>query len=122
MEQLFSKIRRYENMHILFWLIKDMSWSMGWKTLGVVMIFPTLIVSIIVAKYFRRTPSEWYHNLAVIAWILANSYWMISEFYEFEELYFWGPLKYVHLALIPFGGGILLILYYHIFLKRLEEK
>ena len=118
MEQLFTKIRRFENLHILFWLFKDMSWSMGWKLLGVVMIFPTLIVSILVAKHFKNTPSEWYHNLAVIAWIVANSYWMISEFYEFEEKFIYGNIQYVHLALLPFGGGILLIAYYHFWVKK----
>ena len=115
---LSAKIRQFENLHIVFWLLKDMSWAMGWKTIGVIMIAPTLLLSIYMSKHFKDNASEWYHNNAVICWILANSYWMISEFYGFEEQIVFGPIKYVHFALIPFVGGLLLIGYYYIFKRN----
>jgi hypothetical protein len=114
----FLKIRKFENLHIIFWLIKDMSWAMGWKVFGVLMIAPTLLLSIYMSKYFREIPSERYHNYAVICWIIANSYWMTSEFYNFEEKTIYGSIQYVHLALIPFVSGLLIILYYHLFMKK----
>lgn len=112
---LLTKVRKFENLHIIFWLLKDMSWAMGWKLFGVIMIVPTLLLSIYMTKHFRANASEFYHNNAVICWIIANSYWMISEFYCFEEQNVYGPIKYVHLALIPFVGGLLLILYFYLF-------
>ena len=44
--EIFDKIRKYENLHIIFWLIKDTCWMLGLKVLGALMIFPTLGVAI----------------------------------------------------------------------------
>ena len=65
--------RKMENLHIVFWLFKDVAWCMVWKPLGIVMIFPTLIVSIIIAWRTRQFVSELCHNLAITVWITANS-------------------------------------------------
>ncbi len=69
-------------------------------------------------KKFKGNPSEWYHNLAVICWIVANSYWMISEFYGFKELLIIGWIKWVHLALIPFISGLFFIAFYYLFVRK----
>ena len=29
-----DRFRRTENMHIIFWLVKDISWAMLWKPIG----------------------------------------------------------------------------------------
>ena len=105
--------RRMENLHIVFWLIKDISWCMIWKPLGILMIFPTLIISIIIAWRTRTMKSELYHNLAITVWILANSYWMVSEFLHFDSVVIAGPFTFRHLALIPFVTGVLLLAYYY---------
>ena len=34
-------IRKFENFHILLWLLKDMSWLILWRALGIFMIIPT---------------------------------------------------------------------------------
>ncbi|MBL7712286.1 MAG: hypothetical protein JNL13_07485 [Chitinophagaceae bacterium] len=102
-----------ENLHIVFWLIKDISWCMIWKPLGILMIFPTLIISIIIAWRTRTMKSELYHNLAITVWILANSYWMVSEFLHFDSVVISGPFTFRHLALIPFVTGVLLLAYYY---------
>jgi hypothetical protein len=102
-----------ENLHIVFWLFKDLSWCMIWKPLGIAMIFPTLLISIIIAWRTRKFMSELCHNLAIIVWITANSYWMISEFFSFDNLPLFGSFTYKHLALIPFTLGILLLVFYY---------
>ena len=76
--------RKMENFHIVFWLFKDVAWCMVWRPLGIAMIFPTLIISIIIAWRTRQYMSELCHNLAITIWITANSYWMISEFAGFD--------------------------------------
>ncbi|WP_240975224.1 hypothetical protein [Chitinophaga fulva] len=106
--------RKMENMHIVFWLLKDISWCMIWKPLGVAMIFPTLIISIVIAWRTRQFMSELCHNVAISLWITANSYWMISEFFHFDMLTIWGAVTYKHLALIPFVSGLLILAYYYI--------
>jgi hypothetical protein len=55
--------------------------------------------------------------LAIAFWISANSYWMVSEFLEFDKMIVWGDFTYKHLAIIPFAIGILLLAYYYILWK-----
>jgi hypothetical protein len=109
--------RKMENLHIVFWLLKDISWCIILKPLGILMIFPTLIISIIIAWRTRGLMSELCHNLAITFWISANSYWMISEFFGFDEVIVWGEVTYKHLALIPFLAGMFMLLYFYLYWK-----
>lgn len=110
-----ARYRRMENMHIVFWLIKDISWCMIWKELGIAMFIPTLSIAIIIAWRTRQIKAELAHNLAIAFWICANGYWMISEFFGFDEAIVWRNFTGKHLALIPFLiGAVILLLYYTI--------
>ncbi len=109
--------RKMENLHIVFWLFKDVAWCMVWKPLGIVMIFPTLIVAIVIAWRTRHMVSELCHNLAITVWITANSYWMISEFAGFDTKHLIGVYTYKHLAIIPFIMGLLCLAYYYLYWK-----
>lgn len=109
--------RRMENLHIFFWLFKDISWCMVWKPLGIAMIFPTLIIAVIIAVRTRHMVSELCHNIAIVLWITANSYWMIAEFMEFDEEIFTSGITYKYLAVVPFSIGILVMLYYYLLWK-----
>ena len=112
-----ARYRNMENMHIVFWLIKDISWCMIWKTLGLAMAIPTLTISLIIAWRTRDIKSELAHNLAITFWISANAYWMVSEFFHFDTLPVWGRFEGKHLAIIPFTIGALILLNYYIFQK-----
>jgi hypothetical protein len=119
-EQTYSiplAYRKMENLHIVFWLFKDIAWCMVWKPLGVVMIFPTLIISIVIAWRTRQYMSELCHNLAITFWISANSYWMISEFLQFDTIPLISGLTFKHLALVPFGIGLILLIFYYLYWK-----
>ena len=109
-----SKYRKMENLHIVFWLFKDLAWCIGIKTLGVAMIFPTLIISVVITYRTKNLMSELCHNLAVTVWILANSYWMISEFWAFDSKIIFANITYKYLALIPFSTGIIILAYYYL--------
>ena len=108
------KYRKMENLHIIFWLFKDISWCMIWKPIGIAMIFPTLIIAIIITFRNRKNISELCHNSAMVVWILANSYWMISEFLLFDTKALFGGYTFKHLAIIPFSMGILILAYYYL--------
>ncbi len=109
--------RRMENLHIVFWLIKDISWCMIWRPLGIAMIFPTLIISIVIAWRTRQFMSELCHNLAITVWISANSYWMVSEFLHFDAMKVTGDITYKHLSVIPFTLGVLILAFYYLYYK-----
>ncbi len=117
-----AKYRRMENMHIIFWLVKDISWCLIWKVLGIAMIFPTLIISLIIAWRTRHIKSELAHNLAITFWITANSLWMITEFFHVDTKIFFGILTGKHLSLIPFILGMCVLLYYYIIQKPREDR
>ncbi len=108
------RYRRMENLHIVFWLFKDIAWCMFWRPLGIAMIFPTLTIAIIIAIRTRQYMSELCHNLAIVVWIAANSYWMISEFLHFDTRVLFGDYTFKHLAIIPFVVGILVLGYYYL--------
>ena len=111
------RYRKMENLHIVFWLFKDVSWCMVWRPLGIIMIVPTLFISIVIAWRTRKYVSELCHNLAICVWITANSYWMISEFLHFDADIVFGSITYKHLAMIPFLTGVLILAYYYVYWK-----
>ncbi len=124
-EEVYSiplRYRKMENFHIIFWLFKDISWCMLWRPLGIAMIFPTLFVAIIITIRNRQYMSEVCHNLAIVFWITANSYWMISEFFNFDTTIVYGDITYKYLAVIPFSIGILVLSYYYIIWKPLHKN
>jgi hypothetical protein len=124
-ETLYSipvSFRRMENLHIFFWLFKDISWCMVWKPLGIIMIFPTLIIAVIIAIRTRHMVSELCHNAAIVLWITANSYWMIAEFLHFDEDIITSNITYKHLAVIPFAIGIIIMLYYYLWWKPRNKE
>lgn len=117
-----ARYRKMENMHIVFWLLKDVSWCMIWKTLGLAMIAPTLAIAVVIAWRTREIKAELAHNLAITFWISANAYWMISEFFHFDTIHIWQQFEGKHLALIPFAAGILILGNYYFIQKPAEGK
>ncbi len=107
------KYRKMENLHIVFWLFKDISWCMEFKILGVAMIIPTLAIAVWIALKNRQYMSEVCHNLAIVFWISANSFWMISEFFGFDEKILLFGLTGKQSAMIPFCLGLLCLAYYY---------
>lgn len=117
-----ARYRKMENMHIVFWLLKDISWCMIWKELAMAMVVPTLTIAIIIAWRTRNIAAELAHNLAIAFWISANSLWMISEFFRFDTMVVWRNFTGKHLALIPFTIGALILLYYYLFQRPGEIR
>ncbi|WP_205942312.1 hypothetical protein [Pedobacter sp. SYP-B3415] len=103
-------------------VIEDIGWCLIWKPLGIIMIFPTLIISVIIAYRTRLIMSELCHNLAITFWIAANSYWMLSEFAGIDELQVYRWITYKHLALIPFLTGLFCLLYYYLLWKPFNKN
>ncbi len=111
-----DRFRKTENLHIVFWLLKDISWAMLWRPLGLIMLIPTLTLAIRITIQTRHLKSELFHNLAVVFWIAANGYWMIVEF-------FWSDFDFLrYYAAIPFGIGIVFIAIYYLFVLPKERK
>lgn len=92
-----ARFRRIENLHILFWLIKDACWALNFRIPALIMIVPTMLAALIITWQTRKIFSELVHNLAVVFWITANCTWMIGEFYGWDE----GKFGLRNMSLIP---------------------
>jgi hypothetical protein len=111
-----ARFRRTENLHIVFWLVKDISWAMLWKPLGITMLVPTISVAVLITWQTRHMKAELFHNLAIIFWICANGYWMIVEF-------FWEDKDFLrYYTAIPFSIGLLFILSYYLLILPRERR
>jgi hypothetical protein len=82
----FEKIRPLENFHIVLWLLKDVCWVMNIRWLGMAMILPALAVAFYITAKWWAYYTERMHNLAVCAWLMANSIWMTGEFFFDDKL------------------------------------
>jgi len=85
---------------------------MNFRILGIFIIFPAIGFAIFIAYKSRKNFLEFSYNLAVVFWIMANSYWMVLEFFGHEE--------YKIFAIIPFLIGLAIIGNYYLqgLLKR----
>ena len=116
-----ARFRKTENLHILLWLLKDISWAMNLRIPGLVMIVPTLTVAILITWQTRHMKSELFHNLAVDFWITANCTWMIGEFFHLDENV-WHGYGLRQVAIIPFALGLGVLLYYYLIMAKKSDS
>ncbi len=102
--ELIDRVKRQENLHILFWLVKDSCWMLEIKWLGAFMVLPTISIALWIIYITRKLP-DLYINIAIFFWISANSYWMIVEFFFNSQHKF--------LAGIPFSLGFVFVGVYY---------
>jgi hypothetical protein len=76
-----SDVRATENLHIVFWLLKDFCWAADWQIPAMLMIVPTLCIAMWLAWKSRSDAAEFLHSAAVVCWISANSVWMTGELF-----------------------------------------
>lgn len=105
--------RWIENAHIFLWLIKDFCWALEFKPGGIFMILPTVTVAFYLLWRTRHDRQEAVHNMAVCLWIMANSVWMLGEFFDYD-------LRWMAATL--FGTGILIILVYYLTYFKKDKK
>lgn len=109
--ELILKIRRYENLHIVLWLIKDACWMLELKWLGAIMMVPTILLAVyLIVKTWHET--DVYVNIAIFFWITANSFWMVMEFFNDNQ--------YKYYASIPFALGFLFVIIFYA--KAIRKK
>ncbi len=56
---------------------------MEWRIPGLIMILPTLGLGLYLVYTWRNDLTELAYSSAVCWWIVANSVWMIGEFFDF---------------------------------------
>ena len=101
--------RKMENLHIVFWIFKDIGLCMGF-------------VWLVIAWRTRNIVSELCHNIAITVWISANSFWMCTEFFGVDHLPIGYGMNVKHLAMIPFIIGVIILGYYYLWYKPRHKE
>lgn len=89
--------------HIPLWLVKDLCWLMTWRTTGIIMAIPTVLVALILAFATYKDESRFLPNVSISLWIIANANWMMAEFFDL-------PIRFY--SIYPFIGGIVVFIIY----------
>jgi hypothetical protein len=97
-QRQLSLVNFLETVHIPLWLIKDICWLMEYRTLGVIVAFPTVLVALVMVVISFKDKVLIWTNLSILFWILANANWMLAEFYN------WPTKNY---SIWPFLIGLL---------------
>lgn len=105
--------RMLENLHILLWLVKDTCWALSWRPGGIAMIVPTISVAFYLLWKARTNRTDLFHNGAVCCWIVANSTWMLGEFYNVDLRPY---------AVVLFVAGLVLLAFYYLFYLKADLK
>lgn len=100
-----ADIRKLENLHVVLWLLKDVSWCSDWHLVGLAASVPTIILAARIWWISRHSFSEMAHNGAVCLWICANITWMIGEF-------FYQDMTRPFAKIFFFLGVLMLVFYY----------
>ncbi|HEY1045279.1 MAG TPA: hypothetical protein VGF79_02500 [Bacteroidia bacterium] len=87
-----------ETAHIPLWLLKDICWLMEYRTAGMIIAVPTILVAFWVAFITRKDKKMFLPNVSIAFWIVANANWMTAEFYN---------LNTKPLSIYPFLAGVL---------------
>lgn len=80
--------RDYENVHVLFWLGKDIAWNGGYQALWVMFAVPTTLIAlefVLVTFLTKQTFIDHMHYLAQLLWVSANLVWAIGELWHLDS-------------------------------------
>jgi uncharacterized membrane protein (GlpM family) len=78
---MIASLRANENVQVVLWLLKDLCWLMEYRVAGLLMVAPTVAMAVHIAWRSRADQQDLFHALAVILWIMANSTWMLGDFF-----------------------------------------
>ena len=112
-----TKFRKLENLHIVFWLLKDAGWASNFKIGALAMVVPAVTIAFVILHQQWNNISDRFHNIAVALWICANSIWMIGDFFNLDG----APFYLRKVSLVPFTIGVIVIGYYYLFLSKKNE-
>ena len=74
----FKTWREYENIHILFWLGKDVAWINLIPSMWVIFLVPTFGIAwdmVFVTFWKKHLMIDHAHNVTILIWVMANAIW-----------------------------------------------
>ena len=120
--------RGLDNIHIYFWITKDLCWVQSWFIAGVIIGSMACLYALFLtfrAAIWRKSISEFWIKMSEFMWLFSNFWWMIGELHDDHHGYFEDHDKsivdeYTHQAGIMFIATLIWISLYYIILKPME--
>lgn len=113
---LFFSVRYVENIHLYFWLLKDLAWSLRETNFG--MTFGTVAVLWLGVLYYNAikawSTEEMYFLIPTTLWLVGNYLWMMGELENNDDAIYRPRGRYCMIA------GIVVVVLYHITVKWLK--
>lgn len=87
----FQHFRQYENLHMLFWIIKDLSWGAMNLTVWSLCLVPTILIAgdlVYISATSYNSPDytvDLVHFVVVFVWVIGNSVWAFGDFFVEEQ-------------------------------------
>lgn len=110
---LFYTVRYLENIHLYFWMLKDLAWANDYKFMGVT--FGTIAlmwIGVLFKHAFQlKSSEEMYFLTPVLFWLLGNYLWM------YGELVYNSDSGFRPAGAFCMFRGIEIIIFYHLFCK-----
>lgn len=77
--------RGLDNIHIYFWITKDLCWVQSWFFAGIAIGSTACLYALLLAFraiYWQRNISLFWIKIAEFLWLFANFWWMIGELHD----------------------------------------
>jgi hypothetical protein len=114
--ELFFSVRYVENIHLYFWLLKDLAWSLRYTDFG--MTFGTIAVLWLGVLYYNaikaRSTEEMFFLIPSTLWLIGNYLWMMGELENNDDDVYRPKGKACMIT------GIIIVIAYHIGVKWLK--
>lgn len=110
--ELFFSVRYVENIHLYFWLLKDLAWALDYKEMGITFGLIAILWLGILFYYAIRAKSteEIYFLVPTSLWLIGNYLWMQGELENNDDAIGRPNGKYCMIS------GMVIIIFYYAFL------
>ena len=88
-----------ETAATITWFAMDACWMLDSRLLALTLAVPTVLLSLLVFRFVKRTPPSWLVTAAMTSWACMNVLWMSHDF----ELIGWGLLAGKAFLALGFG-------------------
>ena len=106
----FKTWREYENIHILFWLGKDVAWINLIPSMWVIFLVPTFGIAwdmVFVTFWKKHLMIDHAHNVTILIWVMANAIWAGDFLIVFLYIPLeWNPPPSAYTLNIPFESSL----------------
>lgn len=82
-EELFFSVRHIENIHIYFWILKDLGWLLDNPYVSITFGILSLLI-LMILFYINTNYEELYFICVTFIWLFSNFIWMVGDVLQYD--------------------------------------